>query len=54
MKTKICTSVVDPGYLSRIPESIFFHPGSRVKMIPDYPPIRMCIKEKIVSKLSEI
>jgi hypothetical protein len=31
------TSVVDPGYLSRIPDPNFFHPGSRIRTvsIPD-------------------
>jgi hypothetical protein len=27
-------SVADPGCLSRIPDPIFFHPGSRIKKSP--------------------
>ncbi len=28
----LCSSVADPGCLSRIPDPIFFHPGSRIRM----------------------
>jgi hypothetical protein len=37
-------SVADPGLLSRISDPNFFHPGSRVKMIPGSR-IRIHIKE---------
>jgi hypothetical protein len=37
VKVKVKTSVGDPGYLSWIPDTTFFHPGSRIQIfsIPD-------------------
>jgi hypothetical protein len=29
----LCSSVADPGCLSRIPDPIFFHPGSRIQTL---------------------
>ncbi len=65
-KDKIKSSVADPGYLSRIPDpfffhpgSVFFHPGSRFQIFP-IPDSGSASKNlsiltpKMVLKLSEI
>jgi hypothetical protein len=51
--TDIC-SVADPGLFIPDPESEFFHPGSRVKEIPDpHLRIEVFLTQKTVSMLSE-
>jgi hypothetical protein len=55
-KFTINSSVADPGCLSRLPDSNFFHPGSRIPIFPSRipDPYQRILARKIVSKLSEI